>query len=547
MRATRRRVSLSLLLLAILAVASPAAASLSKLPDLLNQQELRAVDVDRLEASLEEADAASPPAIEPEPLRDSRFSLVSPPPPLRRFEDLLERSALLPPLDVEPPQQLDVELLRLPETRVRDFALFAPSSTPCPNRVSTGNVTGFGLGLLAECGGAIESFLSEDPWEGLHQSPPSLHRYLYAHDNPLLFVDPTGMCVLGLPCPKAARQAVTVVRRVVRDQIDQNVALTQASVKTAVQLGEGIARGVVKTADVVTLGAVSSAGTRIGTFVGTEGSLEHRGQAAQEEGNRAQLNTVTFGFSGAENKREHGRQLVRQTFGAEQFEQGSQQLAEGLVNGDADQALRGAAQIIGGSSQVTLVVAGTAQGGIQARNALRGGARPPATEFKPTSTTVGESSAKPGAVVDSIEGTSSVEAAPSGSPTAATTQADAATSIEYNIAPHGRQPRPSSPYASHHGVQRKYLEKNVPGYDAEADPTIMLRDQPGGPHRRITGEQATERAAVRRETGNPYSGDYGQWRARAIEQMRRNGVPEEKIGQWVLEHDAYLFTLGPGL
>jgi hypothetical protein len=26
--------------------------------------------------------------------------------------------------------------------------------------------------------------------------------------------------------------------------------------------------------------------------------------------------------------------------------------------------------------------------------------------------------------------------------------------------------------------------------------------------------------------------------------MRRNGVPEEKIGQWVLEHDGYMFEIG---
>jgi RHS repeat-associated protein len=118
-----------------------------------------------------------------------------------------------------------------------------------------------------------------------------------------------------------------------------------------------------------------------------------------------------------------------------------------------------------------------------------------------------------------------------------------APSLEYNIAPHGEQPRPSRPYASHHGVQRKYLEENVPGYSPNEDPTIMLNDQPGGPHRRISGIQARERAAIRRETGDPYSGDYGQWRARAIDQMRRNGVPEEKIGQWLLEHDGYLFGL----
>jgi RHS repeat-associated protein len=35
-------------------------------------------------------------------------------------------------------------------------------------------------------------FLTADPYFGDPQSPPSLHRYLYAHSNPLRFTDPTG-------------------------------------------------------------------------------------------------------------------------------------------------------------------------------------------------------------------------------------------------------------------------------------------------------------------------------------------------------------------
>jgi RHS repeat-associated protein len=115
--------------------------------------------------------------------------------------------------------------------------------------------------------------------------------------------------------------------------------------------------------------------------------------------------------------------------------------------------------------------------------------------------------------------------------------------IEYSIAPHGQQTRPSKPFASHHGIQQKDLQTNVPGYDPLADPTIMLNDAPGKTHRKITGEQATQRAKMRRETGSSYGDDYGSKRAAAIEQMRRNGVPEEKIGQWLLEHDGYMFGI----
>jgi RHS repeat-associated protein len=35
-------------------------------------------------------------------------------------------------------------------------------------------------------------FLTEDPLDGVSDTPLSLHRYLYAHANPTVFVDPTG-------------------------------------------------------------------------------------------------------------------------------------------------------------------------------------------------------------------------------------------------------------------------------------------------------------------------------------------------------------------
>ena len=38
----------------------------------------------------------------------------------------------------------------------------------------------------------VGRFLSQDAFLGESSEPPSLHRYMYAHANPLRFVDPTG-------------------------------------------------------------------------------------------------------------------------------------------------------------------------------------------------------------------------------------------------------------------------------------------------------------------------------------------------------------------
>jgi RHS repeat-associated protein len=54
-------------------------------------------------------------------------------------------------------------------------------------------------------------FLTEDPFQGVVDVPPSLHKYLYAHANPTVYFDPTGMCVFGLPCPKVVEDAIVDV------------------------------------------------------------------------------------------------------------------------------------------------------------------------------------------------------------------------------------------------------------------------------------------------------------------------------------------------
>jgi RHS repeat-associated protein len=39
---------------------------------------------------------------------------------------------------------------------------------------------------------SLGRFLTQDSFLGQIDEPPSLHRYLYANDNPTIFVDPTG-------------------------------------------------------------------------------------------------------------------------------------------------------------------------------------------------------------------------------------------------------------------------------------------------------------------------------------------------------------------
>jgi hypothetical protein len=53
----------------------------------------------------------------------------------------------------------------------------------------------------------VGRFIGKDPIFGIAAWPASQNRYIYAMDNPANLLDPTGLCVLGAPCPKPLKDA----------------------------------------------------------------------------------------------------------------------------------------------------------------------------------------------------------------------------------------------------------------------------------------------------------------------------------------------------
>ncbi len=174
----------------------------------------------------------------------------------------------------------------------------------------------------------------------------SQNLYAFVGNQPHMNTDPMGQC-LGLdnlPC------------------IDWYNAWNEAQVKTAVTVAKGAAHGVVKTADFATMGQVSGAAVRIGTFMGSGGTLNQRAAAANAAGNQHSANVATLGFSSAPDKLQHARNLVGGALGVDAQRQGSAMAFEGIIEGDADKAIRGGAQWLGGASQTVLTIAGIGQG-----------------------------------------------------------------------------------------------------------------------------------------------------------------------------------------
>jgi RHS repeat-associated protein len=44
-------------------------------------------------------------------------------------------------------------------------------------------------------------FLTRDTWGGDDHKPISFNRWSYVHDNPIMYTDPSGHCIIGIDCP----------------------------------------------------------------------------------------------------------------------------------------------------------------------------------------------------------------------------------------------------------------------------------------------------------------------------------------------------------
>ena len=72
-------------------------------------------------------------------------------------------------------------------------------------------------------------FLTEDPFAGEAQNPPSLHRYLYAYQNPTVWVDPTG----EINVLRDAQEDVRRKRDEIADEVESDEEVSGAAVKMA--------------------------------------------------------------------------------------------------------------------------------------------------------------------------------------------------------------------------------------------------------------------------------------------------------------------------
>ncbi len=86
---------------------------------------------------------------------------------------------------------------------------------PLTDRAFTGQKENMALGLYyynaRYYAPSLGRFLSADTLVPDPQNPQQFNRYAYSLNSPVRYIDPTGHCVLGLPCPKPIQDGITTV------------------------------------------------------------------------------------------------------------------------------------------------------------------------------------------------------------------------------------------------------------------------------------------------------------------------------------------------
>lgn len=97
---------------------------------------------------------------------------------------------------------------------------------------------------------------------------------------------------------------------------------------------------------------------------------------------------------------------------------------------------------------------------------------------------------------------------------------------------------------SHHPVQVKWAETNVPGYDKNLAPSILLKTSRGEPHALINSAQRVRRAELRAQGVNPYGTSIRQEFQVSYRELIDAGVPPAVARKAMIDNYKYFDSLG---
>jgi hypothetical protein len=119
-----------------------------------------------------------------------------------------------------------------------------------------------------------------------------------------------------------------------------------------------------------------------------------------------------------------------------------------------------------------------------------------------------------------------------------------------NLSPHVHRgvghtnTRPDNFVQSHHPVQDAWAQKNVPGYNRDAAPAILLRSASGEPHALVSAAQRGRRRAMKAQGIDPWSTSVRDEFEVGYREMVDAGVPRDAARRAIARSYKYFDSLG---
>ena len=325
----------------------------------------------------------------------------------------------------------------------------------------------------------IGRFLTQDDVTGRADSPPSLHRYYYVHQNPLFFVDPTGNVALIQKIRKKMRQfQEDIIDWAVEDEEQKD---RHKKDPLGAGMGAGIASSVVGFGEKA-LGLVNTASNAaivwFAAYTGYTDSELITDSADELVAGIKDLATV------ARTVDEHG---LYQTIGEVAWDGAK---STGIKIYDASQGdVRAIAELTAGAMEITAeVVVGT-----KGMAALSRG-RAASTVIRETV----ESGAARSTTTTVRRTAGGTAAADAWAARAGTSTRASGIDVEgFRLGKHGAMPRPRAGMESHHGVMSRWMKERYPTYNPDKAPAVLMP----------------------REAHNATRGVYNRWRREVKQRM----------------------------
>jgi RHS repeat-associated protein len=370
-------------------------------------------------------------------------------------------------------------------------------------------------------------FLNQDAYLGDINTPPSLHRYLYAYANPTVYTDPSGHCVWDFCIAEIALGAVIVAEgRAIVDQLwgtqEEKDHVVERSIKEGISavptIALAAAGGAAVTGVKATIQTINAIGARQTAYAAANAVLGNPATATA-------VATEVVGTTAA-------------------VASGAVTPGSGLVTAESAAARTVAKEVNAISKSETIANSTQAATNLVT---VEGDGLATAKTLAPTSKSV---TAEPSVVAKAeAQGVGAAQASTGNAKRPGGYQTNDVDehrllSPQQNRAP-GYENIPSDNMVqSHHAIQAEWASRNVQGYKRGDAPSVLLESSSGNAHAQVSAAQRQFRLERKQEGLDPFGTTIHEEFNIGYRQLIDAGVPENSARTVVKDSYKYFDSLG---